>query len=114
MCVFDVGDGIPCGELEWLEFHEPFGEEHQGEGRFQQRMLVCPNHHDQVHGGKVYNGGFPTILSCVAPDVDMEIRKCRGYWPWVKRYNLDPSRAGCLLPGEKIVLGEQSRMILEV
>ena len=86
MCQFQVADGIPCGELEGLEFHEIFGEVKGGELKFQQRMLVCNYHHWSIHGQKWVNvRRFPSMLQA---DVQLEMLLVGSLADWIEKYNL--------------------------
>ncbi|MBA7625499.1 hypothetical protein ES703_32929 [subsurface metagenome] len=92
MCQYPVNGGI-CGNLEFLEFHEPFGEINGQDMKFQQRVLLCPDHHAELEGENVremvknqWQG------SMLQNDVAMEILLCGGYQQWLDRYNLLTSK----------------------
>lgn len=94
MCITKMDDGLPCGAVDGLEFHEPFGEDHIGWGIFQSRVLLCYLHHNDEHErlGFRHNGhGAPD--ECIKPsrlmaDVDIEMMMCGGYDRWLKKFKL--------------------------
>ena len=90
MCQFPV-DEVVCGVMEFLEFHEPFGElEVNGlEVKFQQRVLLCPDHHAEVEGFDVQDlikGQWQG--SMLQGDVALEIALCGSVEQWLDRYAL--------------------------
>ncbi len=86
MCQFPVDEGVVCGELEGLEFHEQFGEVKNGEAKFQQRVLLCNYHHFSVHGDKWVNKRhYPSKLQT---DVQIEILLCGSLQDWIEQYKL--------------------------
>lgn len=100
VCVARNGSGGVCGEVEGLEFHEIFGENgHRNDPKFQIRVLLC-NHHHSLIEDRTHQSYF--ISSCyrhsvLGADVQREIEYAGGYDRWIARWNLDDSRAGCLL-----------------
>ena len=89
MCQFPVNGGV-CGAIEFLEFHEPFGEINGEEVKFQQRVLLCPDHHAEIEGLEVQelirNQWQGSMLQ---QDVALEILLSGGYQQWLDRYGLD-------------------------
>ena len=86
MCQYQVEDGIICGEVDTLEFHEIFGEAKNGESKFQQRVLICNYHHHDVHNGRFVNiRRFPSMLQF---DVDLELKLAGSLANWIKKYKL--------------------------
>ncbi len=93
MCIFPV-DGLPCGVVDDLQFHERFGEAR--DGRMQQRVLLCPNHHDEAHD-RQYNMQ-PTDnhhTSVVTNDICFE-QHWYGVQGWAEKFDIDLSRFGSL------------------
>lgn len=87
MCQYPVEEGVPCGELETLEFHEQFGEAKEEELKLQQRVLLCNYHHWSVHGEKWVNPRhFPSMLQA---DVSAEVLLCGSRVNWIEHYNLE-------------------------
>ena len=101
ICVARVnGDDMPCGAVEGLELHEPFGENGcRSDPKFQQRILLCNLHHalleDREHQAEFILGQYKP--SRLAEDVALEIMCEGGYPKWVEKWKLDDSRSGCLL-----------------
>jgi len=86
MCQFPIEEGVICGELEGLEFHEQFGEEKGEEVKLQLRVLLCNYHHWSVHGEKWVNKRhYPSMLQT---DVNIEIKLCGSLADWVEHYGL--------------------------
>ena len=101
MCIAKVnGDDMPCGETDRLELHELWGENGDPtKGKFQQRVLICNLHHalieDRGHQADLILDQYhPSVLQ---DDVRLEMLLAGGYDKWVKKWNLDDSRLGCLL-----------------
>lgn len=92
MCQFPVNGGV-CGATEFLEYHEPFGEINGQEVKFQQRVLLCPDHHAELEGEQVQdmirNRWQGSMLQ---QDVALEILLFGGYQQWLDRYGLLASR----------------------
>lgn len=95
------GDGgSPCSETEGLEFHEMWGENHDGHrSKFSERVLLCSLHHALIEG-RAHQAEF--ILNQYRPsrlqeDVNLEMLLEGGYRNWVKRWKLDDSRSGRML-----------------
>jgi len=86
MCQYsENGNGI-CGETRYLEFHEIFGEDKKGEGKMQQRVLMCQYHHSLLPGHDLVKSRYyPSMLS---EDVSLEVLLCGGWKKWLKKYNL--------------------------
>lgn len=86
MCQYPVEEGVVCGELDSLEFHEQFGESKKGELKLQQRVLLCNYHHWSIHGEKWCNKRhYPSMLQT---DVQVEIKLCGSLANWIEHYNL--------------------------
>jgi len=90
MCVFKEADGGLCGDIDGLEFHEPFREAKPGVLKFQQRALLCNFHHYVEHK----NGGFIGRVnprpnrSQLQADVAYEMALYGGSDGWVMHYGL--------------------------
>lgn len=95
MCVFKENGDI-CGETEELEFHEQFGEDHNGDGKMQQRILLCKYHHDIVTD-KLWKNRHQNMPTKLQLDVCVEMHLCGGYAGWIKRYKLNDTW-GRLIP----------------
>ncbi len=95
MCIWPSNGSI-CGQLEGLEFHEHFGEDHKGDGRMQQRITLCPPHHFEAHAG-FYNVESNPNRSYVADDVAREMEKCGSQEAWAEHFHVDLSRTGSML-----------------
>lgn len=93
MCVY-LEDGELCGQVEYLEFHEIFGEDKYTQGKMQQRVLLCLTHHAAVDGA---HSGVENRInkSMLMEDVSLEILLCGSYQNWIEKYNLNDSRSGC-------------------
>lgn len=81
-----------CGSFTLLEFHEQFGEDHKGDGKMQQRLLLCNSCHKEEEQHWNVNGRRHNSLVC--EDVQAEIDWCGGMDAWAERYSLDLSRWG--------------------
>lgn len=90
MCVWKECSGEVCGEVMGLEFHEAFGEDHKGDGRMQQRILLCRRHHDMAHPQLSVNTTRP--YSRLNEDVQAEILLCGSYERWLVINSLDEKR----------------------
>lgn len=90
MCIYRNGSTEPCGAVDYLEFHEPFGEDHVGLGRMQSRVLVCFKHHCEIHDMDyaLESGHCRKTGNNLLSDVSAEMEACGGYVAWVKKYNL--------------------------
>ncbi len=86
-----------CGSIEQLEFHEQFGEDHKNEGRMQQRVLMCSPHHNHMHPERYHVEDNPH-KSLLFEDIQADIKRLGGSEAWAKRYDVDLSRNGILLP----------------
>lgn len=88
ICQYPINGGV-CGETENLEFHEPFGEIHGAIVKFQQRVLLCVEHHRELEGVQAQElfteNRKPSMLSA---DVTLEIYLSGSYGKWLDRYNL--------------------------
>lgn len=94
MCIKKDKNGIPCGSTEYLEFHEPFGEDHLGWGTMQSRVLLCFTHHMEEHPEiKALTRKTGNNLNA---DVSREITECGGYDKWIEKFGLI-DRFGILL-----------------
>lgn len=86
-CRYPVEEGVPCAELEDLEFHEQFGEAKGDEFRLQQRVLLCSYHHWSIHGEKWVNRRrFPSMLQA---DIGAEVLLCGSTDDWINHYSLE-------------------------
>jgi len=88
-CVRKAEDGYPCGNTEYLEFHEPFGEDGSanGWGRLQSRVLLCFTCHCKEHptlSGEPQRKTGNTLND----DVQLEIWMCGGWDNWIKKFKL--------------------------
>lgn len=94
MCVYPV-DELPCGELDNLQFHERFGE--ATDGRMQQRVLLCVDHHSQIHED-FYNIGPADFYntSHLTEDLLYEQAHFPTTEEWAAKFSLDLSRFGIL------------------
>lgn len=99
-CINPLPEGGYCAKDEHLEFHENFGEDHNGDGRMQERVLLCPYHHG-LHHPTNYNVEFNPKKSKLTEDVQMEIELAGGMEAWAEKYNLDLNRWGCKCPQEE-------------
>jgi hypothetical protein len=97
MCNFILPDGSLCGSAQMLEFHEQFGEDHNGDGRMSQRVLMCSKHHNDMHPER-YNVEHNPNHSMLTEDIEMDMQRLGGYTKWIEKYGLDDSTAGSLLP----------------
>jgi hypothetical protein len=95
LCVWKDNEGYPCCSIENLQFHEPFGEDKLGWGIFQQRVLLCSEHHD-IAERHYFERNRMSYQSLVLEDVSLEILACGSYDKWVERYGLK-DRFGCRL-----------------
>uniref|UniRef100_A0A6M3XJ80 HNH endonuclease n=1 Tax=viral metagenome TaxID=1070528 RepID=A0A6M3XJ80_9ZZZZ len=87
MCQWrDEETGEICGSVKSLEFHEPFGEDHNGDGRMQQRILLCWYHHYIYHMGDITRG--QPKKSKLTEDISYEIDKENDLAGWMKKYGL--------------------------
>ncbi len=87
MCIIRDEKGFPCGKVENLQFHEPFGEDKVGWGIMQSRILVCLHHHILEHDGLCANN-WQCNPSQLNEDVSIEILIHGGYDQWVKDFHL--------------------------
>tara|TARA_Y100000310_G_C20159089_1_gene568309 strand:- start:64 stop:423 length:360 start_codon:yes stop_codon:yes gene_type:complete len=80
-----------CSVIDGLEFHEFFGEvKTDGEHKFQQRVLLCTDHHAEVEGRNVQDMILNHYYrSMVAEDITLEIYLAGSYKKWLERYNLN-------------------------
>ena len=94
MCVYPV-DELPCGELDNLQFHERFGE--ATDGRMQQRVLLCVDHHNLAHED-FYNIGPADFYntSHLTEDLISEQAQYSSTEEWAAKFDLDLSRFGIL------------------
>jgi len=90
MCIYRDIEGNICGAVDNLYFHEPFGEDHNGWGMMQSRIILCGTHHHEEHnelfGGldENWRGKYPVLND----DVQLEIWMHGSYDQWVKDFNL--------------------------
>lgn len=88
MCQYPV-NGAVCGAIENLEFHEPFGEIHGAIIKFQQRVLLCVEHHRELEGVPAQElfteNRKPSRLFA---DVNLEIYLVGSYQGWLDKYSL--------------------------
>jgi len=90
MCVAKDKDGLPCCNVNGLEFHEPFKENKHGWLMFQQRILLCNHHHWKEHTDHFPKEENRYIhISQLNEDVSIEILLHGGYDNWIKHYNLN-------------------------
>lgn len=90
-------DSLPCGERDFLEFHETWGENHdKDKTKFTKRILLCNYHHSLIDGHNKELIKFQFKLSMLQQDINQEIESSGGYRGWVKRFQLDDSRFACL------------------
>lgn len=89
MCVRKGEDGIPCGSAEYLEFHEPFGEDGSGNGwgRLQSRVLFCFPCHCKEHPA-LSGEPWRKVGNTLNDDVQIEIWMLGGWDNWIKRFAL--------------------------
>jgi len=88
MVIDAAGICLICWTSEYLEFHEPFGED-SGNGKFQGRMLMCHHHHGEEHQGAHWRKGMEYLTpSKLMDDVNIEIILVGGYDNWVKKFGL--------------------------
>lgn len=86
MCQGAIEDGTICGEQDTLEFHEMFGEDRNGEGKMQLRILLCNGcHRLQPHHHCVNPRRYPSMLQ---DDIAFEIAREGSIDGWMERYNL--------------------------
>lgn len=91
MCQYPVNSSI-CGATENLEFHEPFGEIHGAKIKFQQRVLLCTDHHSELEGVQVQEMIISKMRpSMLSSDVALEIYLAGSYRLWLDRYKLRES-----------------------
>lgn len=76
-----------CYAVRTLEFHEPFGEDKYGWGKFQTRVLLCHDCHSLEHE-KMFAENRNIQPSRLMEDVDIEIIMEGGYNNWIKNHNL--------------------------
>ncbi len=92
MCVGRLEDGMTCCESDGLEFHEPFGEDLHGWGKFQARVLMCPSCHDREPGtqcvGNPEDSRRHINTSMLAEDIDREVEQSGSWDAWIKKFNL--------------------------
>ena len=84
-----------CGEIEGLEFHEPFGEDKGNNSgpKFQVRVPLCnPCHSDEhkKHGDRAF--GERCGLSYLQADVKWEMEQAGGLEGWMVKFGLEPSK----------------------
>ena len=84
-CQWRVNGSI-CRERDTLEFHEQYGEDHNGDGRFQQRILYCNAHHNEAHNDVEVNDR--RYASKLQEDVCIEVEIVGGYRQWLEKYGL--------------------------
>lgn len=87
------GQCVKCGSTEYLEFHEPLGEDGimNGWGRLQARMLLCFPCHCEEHPENTENmdGGWQRKSgNTLNYDVQIEIWMCGGWEKWIERFGL--------------------------
>lgn len=75
---------IRCNSVDFLEFHEPFGES-EGWERMQSRVLLCVYCHCQEHPNR---GTERNTSKTLNDDVQIEIWMHGGYDQWIKDFNL--------------------------
>ena len=94
MCIYPV-DELPCGETDNIQFHERFGE--ATDGRMQQRVLLCVDHHSLAHGD-FYNIGPADHYntSHLIEDIAYEQAQFPTTEEWAAKFDLDLSRFGIL------------------
>lgn len=83
-----------CFTTDNLEFHEPFGEDKNGWGILQARILLCNLCHDKEHYG-VRERRY-VFASQLQVDVNIEVLLEGGYDNWIKNHGL-MDRFGFLL-----------------
>jgi len=84
-----------CRERMIAHFHEPFGEDHNGNGNMQQRIGLCVSCHkwqDEEHMGLLTN--WPGNSSMHVVDVLAEQRECGSYVKWCEKYGVAPKVGG--------------------
>lgn len=86
MCFRIKEDGLPCGEVEDLEFHEQFGESKGTEIKIQQRTLRCIVCHSEEHGRSFPE--FRKYPSRLQEDVSIEIIMFGGLYKWMEKFDL--------------------------
>lgn len=87
MCQGIHDDGEICGDTDGLEYHEIFGEDHNGDGRMQQRILLCNLCHSLEHQKRnfVQERHYPSMLQ---QDISYEIEQAGSVQLWVDKYEL--------------------------
>ena len=78
---------LNCYAVDGLEFHEPFGEDRNGWGRLQARVLFCSDCHTEEHYVLFHDDRYIRV-SRLARDVSTEILLEGGYDNWIKNHNL--------------------------
>ena len=91
---------INCYKTEGLEFHEPFGENHNNWLKFQSRVLLCPSCHSEEHGNIFREEARYIRRSQLSEDIDIEIMMHGGYNQWIKDFNLEDTFASLILAKE--------------
>ena len=92
-----------CYSIDFLELHEPFGEDHWNEGRMQQRVLMCFDcHMEREHPTYYQNGWIHRIqMSKLADDIEIEIYVFhRNYDQWIKDFGLKDTFARYIMEKE--------------
>ena len=79
---------VNCSEVEGLEFHEPFGEDHNGDGKMQVRSLLCNSCHYDEHIHEGYSVNRRPYPSMLQEDVAWEMAKYGGVDNWEKAFGL--------------------------
>jgi hypothetical protein len=97
------GQCVKCGSGEYLEFHEPFGEEGctNGWGRMQTRLLICFSCHCAEHPENTQNmenGWGRKTGNTLNDDIQLEIWMHGGWDQWIKDFKLNDTY-GRLLGG---------------
>ena len=82
-----AGQCVVCFEDDFLEIHEPFGENKNGMGkRLQTRCLMCAACHSKEHA-TIFDHRF-IQPSRLALDINIEIILCGGYDKWIDKFGL--------------------------
>ena len=86
--IIDYYNGVcaRCGEP-MEELHDPFGEDHNGEGKMQIRIPLCSVCHVREHPCW-QNRNRHTSESKYLDDISAEIVSCGGYAEWVRHYHI--------------------------
>lgn len=91
--IIDYWNGlcVVCGENLVEELHEPFGEDHYNEGRFQARVPMCRVCHNRAHRDNGWRGDPENRvchISMYITDIESEIKECGSHEAWRRKYKV--------------------------